>query len=123
LPTKGNLIAHSITSHENQLCVTGFGEIEIAEHLFLSCPFLTSLWSFVRVWLGISSTDLYHLQDHLIQFVYSSGGSRVRRFVLQLVWLCCVWDLWNERNNRTFKNKECFIHHLLDKVTYIPFGV
>jgi len=35
---------------------------------------------------------------------------------MQLLWLLCVWVIWNERNNRLFKNKATSIHQLLEKV-------
>jgi len=43
--------------------------------------------------------DPFNLQEHFIQCVYSSGGSQVHRSFVQLVWLYCMWVLWNEKNN------------------------
>ena len=63
-----------ILSHDNQLCVTGGGGLETAQHLFLSCPYFASLWSLVGSWLGVCSTDPYYLQEHAIQFAYLLGG-------------------------------------------------
>jgi len=83
-------VARGIISHDNQLCVTGCLGIETAHHLFLSCPCFDYMWGLVRAWLGFSLADLYHLQDYVIQFVYSSGGPRVLRSFMQLVWLCYV---------------------------------
>lgn len=37
LPTKSNLLARGIISHEAQMCVAGCGEVETAQHLFVSC--------------------------------------------------------------------------------------
>jgi len=62
---KDNLVARDIISHDNQLCMTRCGGIEIAYHLLLSCPCFHLLWSLVRAWIGISSADPYHLQDHV----------------------------------------------------------
>jgi hypothetical protein len=33
-----------------------------------------------------------------------SCGLRARRSFLQLIWLACVWIIWNERNHRLFNN-------------------
>ncbi|MCI16813.1 hypothetical protein A2U01_0037957 [Trifolium medium] len=81
LPTKHNLAVRNIISQESQFCVTGCGGLETAQHLFLSCPVFAPLW-----------------------------GSRARRFFLQLVWLCYISVLWNERNNRVFKATETTLH-------------
>lgn len=121
LPSKDNLAECDIISLEAQHCVSGCGGIETAQHFFLSCPCFGSLWGLVWVWLIVSTICLFHLQDHFIQFAYSSGGSRVRRNFMQLVWFCCMWVLWYEKNNRIFKNKENIIYPLLEKVKLHSF--
>jgi len=110
LLSKDNLVACNIISHESQLCMSGCGDVETVQHLIFSYHGFAPMWGLVRLWLNISVADPFLLQDHFIQFVWSSGGSRVRRSFMQLVWLWCVWVLWNERNNRIFKNKESIIH-------------
>ncbi|KAK2399107.1 hypothetical protein QL285_048972 [Trifolium repens] len=52
LPTKTNSVARCIISPEAHLCVAGCGDIESAQHLFLSCSIFGSLWSLVRSWIG-----------------------------------------------------------------------
>jgi hypothetical protein len=119
LPTKDNLARRKIIFHDARLCVVfGCGGLETAHHVFLSCPAFAPLWGLVKSWIGISSADLNSLRDHFIQFIHSSGGTRVRRSFLQLIWLCCTWVMWNERNNRVFKTKEATTHQMLDKVKY-----
>jgi len=58
------------------------------------------MWLMIIVKLHLvdlsSSSDPDFLRDNLVQFVHSSGGLRARRSSLQLIWLCCVWVLWNE---------------------------
>jgi hypothetical protein len=116
LPTKDNLVRRHIILPDATLCVTGCGGVETAHHLFLSCPVFAPLWSLVRSWVGISSADPLVLQDHFVQFTYSAGGSRARRSFMQLLWLCCIWVIWHERNNRIFKAKESTVLQLLEKV-------
>jgi hypothetical protein len=74
LPIKDNLVICNIISHDSQFCVTGCGGLEIAHHLFHSCIPFAPLWCMVRSWIGISSADSDLLQDHLVQFIHSSGG-------------------------------------------------
>jgi hypothetical protein len=102
LPTKDNLVRRNIINPDAGLCVTGCGGEETAHHLFLSCPVFSPLWSLLRFWVGISSADPLSLDDHFLQFVHSAGGSRARRFFMQLLWLCCIWVVWHERNNKIF---------------------
>jgi hypothetical protein len=67
---------------------------------------------------GFDGVDHCDISNHFAQFTFSTGGLKSRRSFLQLVWLLTVWVLWNERNNRLFKQKENFIVQLLDKVKY-----
>jgi hypothetical protein len=74
------------------------------------------LWCLVGDWVGTVSADPFHIQDHFVQFVHSTGGSRARRSFMQLLWLCCTWVVWQERNNRIFKAKESAVLQLLEKI-------
>ena len=69
------------------------------------------------------SVDLQHILDHFIQSAYSSGGFKPRRSFLQLIWLCSVWVIWNERNHMLFSNNVKQIMEILQKVkiTSLPW--
>jgi hypothetical protein len=58
LPSKSNLVRQGIIPSEAQLCVTGCGLQESADHLFFSCDFFGKIWQFVRNWLGVNSVHL-----------------------------------------------------------------
>jgi hypothetical protein len=90
LPTRDNLVQRHIITPDSQLCVTGCGGVEITLHPFFSCSVFASLWHLICNWVGTSAVDPYRLQDHFVQFVYSTGGTRARRSFLQLLWLCCI---------------------------------
>jgi hypothetical protein len=115
LPTKTNLIARGIISHMAHFCVSGFGSIKSAQRLFLSCSTFGFLWALVRSWISFSAADAPTIPDHLVQ-TFSVGDLRGRRSFLHLVWLACVWVVWNERNYRLFRNATCIVHQLLDKI-------
>ncbi|GAU43454.1 hypothetical protein TSUD_140910 [Trifolium subterraneum] len=91
LLTKANLVTQCILSPQAHYCVSGCGAVESAQHLFLSCSTFGSLWSLVRSWIGSSSVDSHTL---------STGALRAHRSFMQLIWLACVWVVWNERNHR-----------------------
>ena len=62
------------------------------------------------------SVDPQQVVDHYYQFVHSSGGYTPRRSFLHLIWLCGIWVLWNERNQRLFANTARTTMQLLEKV-------
>jgi len=76
LPTKSNLLARVIISKEAQRCVTGCGEVETAQHLFVSCPIFNEVWPLVRQRIRVYGVDPLDTQQHFIQFIYLSGGSK-----------------------------------------------
>jgi len=86
--------------------VAGCGLGESTHHLFLHCEIFGSLWQYIRDWIGISGVDPFTLQ---------------RRSIMQMLWLLCVWIVWNERNNRIFKNTQTNIIDLMEKVKYHLF--
>jgi hypothetical protein len=76
----------------------------------------------VRSWIDFSAVDAHSLSDHFVQFTYSAGGLWAWRSFLQLVWLACVWVVWNKRNLWIFSNSENSVTRLLDKVKHFPIG-
>jgi hypothetical protein len=121
LPTKVNLASRGIICPAAHFCVSGCGSVKSAHHLFLSCNYFGSLWALVRSWIGLSSVDSYTLSDHFLQFTYSSGGLRAPQSFQQLIWLLCVWVVGNERNQRLFRNSECTLDQLLEKVKIFSY--
>ncbi|GAU30517.1 hypothetical protein TSUD_18970 [Trifolium subterraneum] len=85
LPTRANLAARGIISPAAHFCVSGCGDVESAQHLFLFCSTFGSLWSSVRSWIGFSAADPQSISDHFLQFSYSLGGTRACRSFLQLI--------------------------------------
>jgi len=118
LSTKSNLMNRGITHVDDSLCVTGCGQIESVQHLFINCSFFGSLWQHVRFWLGFSGVDHNVPSTHFSQFTNYLGGRRSCRSFLQLLWLLCVWLIWKERNNRIFNNVHSSIMELLEKVKF-----
>jgi hypothetical protein len=116
LPTKDNLVRQHIITHESSNCVSGYGGVETSQHLFLSCPVFPSLWSMIRSCVGISSADPLLILTILFSLPIPHEVHEHAAFFLQLLWLCSIWVIWHERNNRIFKAEESTVLHLLDKV-------
>jgi hypothetical protein len=116
LPTKENLANRGIISMEARLCLTGCGQVEDMDHLFLLCPFSSALWSLVRAWLDIQGVESQVISDHLPQFIHYASGLKSRRSFFHLIWLLCVWILWNDQNDMLCRNKQSSLPQLLEKV-------
>jgi hypothetical protein len=116
LPTKVNLVRRGCLDVEAAGCMAGCGIAETANHLFLHCTTFGEVWHHIRAWIGVSGVDPHDLSDHFIQFINCTGHSKARRSFLQLIWLLCVWMVWNERNNRLFNNIHTSIEGLSEKV-------
>jgi len=85
LPTKVNLEARGILAPDAKLCVSGCGEVKIAQHLFVSSPIFGDLWLHVRDWIGVFWADPYDIASHFSQFTYLSGVAVTRRSSMQLL--------------------------------------
>jgi hypothetical protein len=110
------MAARGIHQTEATLCAAGRGQVEMADHLFISCLSFVSLWQQVRHWIGFAGADNNNVDDQLVQFIHMTGGGKAKRSFLQLIWLLCTWVLWNERNNRLFNNVITDVPMLLDKI-------
>ncbi|PNX60547.1 glutamate-gated kainate-type ion channel receptor subunit GluR26, partial [Trifolium pratense] len=111
-----NLVTRGILSEADHHCVSGCGEIETVQHLFLSCSTFGALWPLVSSWIGSPLVTSQTPSDHFVQFSDSAGGLRARRSFLQLIWLVVVWVVWTERNHRLFRGSANSVHQMLDKI-------
>jgi hypothetical protein len=118
LPTRTNLVRRGMLSAELAGCVAGCGHDESASHLFLLCDSFGPLWGQIWSWIGVSSVESIDICDPFLQFIHCTGQSRKRRSFLQLLWLLCVWVVWNERNNKIFNNIQTTIDQLLEKIKF-----
>jgi len=99
LPTKDNLVRRRVLPLDSAVCVSGCGEQKSANHLFLKCVHLSSIWSQVWLWLGISSVLPGDIRHHLRQFSNMAGLPRATYIFMKIIWFASVWVLWKERNN------------------------
>ena len=116
LPTKDNLANRGVISMEARLCIDGCGYVEDVNHLFLSCLYFGALWPLVRAWIGVVGVESQVISYHFLQFINYACGLKSQRSFFHLIWHLCVWVLWNERNDRVFRNKQSSLPHMLDKV-------
>jgi hypothetical protein len=82
---------------------------------WISSTFI-SLLQLIRFSLVASSVLDWFIVGRLTNFTYLSGGMCAGQSFLQLIWHSYVWVMWNERNQWLFRNSECTLLQLLDKV-------
>jgi hypothetical protein len=58
---------------------------------------------------------------HFHQFSFSGRSAKKRRSILQVIWFATVWEIWKERNNRLFNDKECSVIQVVDKIKSLAF--
>jgi hypothetical protein len=88
------MATRDITTPEtrNSLCVSGWSNIESAQHLFLSC---STFWfslavSSVMDWFFVDGLSKFIKSFNFLPFTYAAGGIRARSSFLQLIWLLFV---------------------------------
>jgi hypothetical protein len=74
------------------------------------------------IWFGGQWFQPIRLQLRRIEQNYDICFFNMLRYrCLQLIWLTCVWVMWNERNHRLFWNAASPVTHLLEKVKIFSF--
>ena len=102
----------------NPLCLLCLQEPETAAHLLTSCSFAKEVWHLTLCKLNMSPAMAAVHDDSLVSWWQrtnaSMGKERAKswRSILALVW----WNLWKERNDRTFRNISCHPTQLFLKI-------
>lgn len=122
------MVSRGIITYATQLCTSGCGEVESSYHFILNYNIFGSFWFLVRDLLGFSLVYPRSISDHFVHYAHLfvhyarlTGGSRVRRSFMHLIWFAYVWVIWQERNDTIFKNTKKSMTRLLDKVKYMSF--
>lgn len=98
LPTRLNTFKWKVLGDDDDLiCVFCSLHCESALHLFLCCPFISSLWSHIFFWLG---EDFPYVDSMLHSFVFFVEGcnSRVNRGDWLLLWHSTIWCIYGSFN-------------------------
>ncbi len=75
---------------------------ETGDHLLLHCELATELWGFVFKTFGIFWVILGSVVDLLVGWYNWFGKHSSETW--NLVPLCLMWSLWQERNRRIFED-------------------
>jgi hypothetical protein len=121
LPTKNNLHRQNVLDFEAQTRVDGCGIVETSNHLFLRCTLFGSVWNFISQWLGVVTVMPSDVKGHFDQFRHLGGASKSRQSLLQVIWCATMWEIWKERNNRIFNEKNSSIMQVVDRIKLLTF--
>lgn len=105
LPTITNLARRNVQlTVDNMRCHSCNFPEETTQHLFISCPKASEVWSACYLWLG---TLVVQPQDIVSHFVAHAGilrSAKDKKLAIG-IWECVVWALWKVRNNFIFNGK------------------
>jgi len=71
--------------------------------------------------IGVSSVLPSDVISLFNQFNFIGGAVKSRRVLLQVIWFAKVWEIWKERNNRVFNDKNSSISQVVDKIKSLTF--
>lgn len=84
---------------------------ETSSHLFLHCPFLSSVWSKILGWLYYSK----------FVCVFRLLERRSRTKGVWLIWHATIWVIWKGINNRIFKNISKAIDEIVEEIKVLSW--
>lgn len=73
-----------MVQHNDNLCVGGCGTIETADHLFIGCDIIGSVWYLVCHWLGISFVCLGWVNDTIFSLLIWRVYHDLHIYILRL---------------------------------------
>ncbi|XBI53501.1 hypothetical protein VPH35_035726 [Triticum aestivum] len=102
-------------------CQCCLRHLETLEHLFWSCPCSLKIWTAASLWRGChalnparwSAAPSSPARIKLITQKAQPGSER--QAVRSMVILVC-WEIWQERNSCTFRNKEASTADVIAKI-------
>jgi len=114
-------VRRHVLQPDNNLCVSGCGIIEMADHLFVRCNFFRRVWSLICHWLSILFICPGSINDQFIQFIHLAGMSRSSHIYFKVIWFASVWAISKDKNNRVFTNAVIDPNNILEKVKLNSF--
>ncbi|KAK1302111.1 hypothetical protein QJS10_CPB12g01247 [Acorus calamus] len=91
------------------------GDPKTVDHLLLSCPVVTRLWSALSIATGNNFT-FQSLPDlwEAMRSIAPSGGRNTQAHFLNLLIPAGLWALWRTRNETIFRGQRVYFENIWD---------
>ena len=86
-------------------CCMCKGGGEAVNHLLLHCEVARALWNEVFQRMDLAWVMPESVVDILACWTFIRGGHQIKE-IWKMIPICIMWCLWQERNERTFEDKE-----------------
>lgn len=103
----------------NDSCVLCRQLMESAYHLIVDCRYTKRVWELVAVWTaqpGLNHAGWAPTNDTLQWWTMITTVPDTSRRALRCLTLLIIWEIWKERNARTFDRRESSTTALLAKI-------
>ncbi len=92
---------------------------ETAIHLLAECRYTRRIWGAIAEWTACEQLNpsLWHQTSTVSEWWEATANTKdAPKKALRTLTLLVAWEIWNERNRRTFQQKELSMGSLLAKI-------
>ncbi|GJY36038.1 RNA-directed DNA polymerase, eukaryota, reverse transcriptase zinc-binding domain protein [Tanacetum coccineum] len=98
-------------SYDMMVCLLCYDEMDSHKHLFFKCEFANKFWRMVKRKIKFHCADM-EWQDLITKLSGMQNGNSVGSIVRRLCLATCVYLVWQERNNKIFRDEARSIDNL-----------
>ncbi|GJT98779.1 RNA-directed DNA polymerase, eukaryota, reverse transcriptase zinc-binding domain protein [Tanacetum coccineum] len=84
-------------------CCLCLNHSEDLKHLFFQCSFSTDVWNRAQL-MGDMKINMNDWQSVIQGMIDAGNGDNIKSILRRLLLAACVYHIWQERNNRIFKD-------------------
>ncbi|GJZ55975.1 RNA-directed DNA polymerase, eukaryota, reverse transcriptase zinc-binding domain protein, partial [Tanacetum coccineum] len=98
-------------SYEMMVCPLCYEDMDSHEHLFYKCEFTSNFWRMIKRKIKFQCAEL-EWHDLVTKLSRMQNGNSIGSIVRRLCLAACIYLIWQERNNRIFKDDKRSIDSL-----------
>ncbi|GKB42571.1 RNA-directed DNA polymerase, eukaryota, partial [Tanacetum coccineum] len=85
------------------LCPNCLKTTETKDHIFSTCEVASNVWRLIRVWCGLSNSNLNSI-DAWLAWIDGLAGASVKKERLHVIIAITSWYIWKFRNSVIFNS-------------------
>jgi len=105
---------HNLDAHDT--CWLCDQEAETVDHMLISCSFAKVIWWNILSWMDCACSFQGQPLIHTAWEYLRGLQTRERKHGFDSLFMCIIWVIWKERNNRLFEETSCTTAELQDKI-------